>query len=550
MTANLSAATRYVVALRGPIRNAKVPMVRDASEAEIHELRAFANFNSFAADLTDDEVAALRRSGEVRYVEPVHERHLVDTTPSTVLRTASDITRYNIEQTIPAGVAATHAPDVWPLVKTATPVNVVIIDTGIDATHPELADNYAGGFNTFDPTKPPVDDHGHGTHVAGIVAAADNTIGVIGMAPKARIWSVKALDKQGNGTTEGVIAGLDWLLTQKKAAGGRWVASLSLGSTSPDAAEQEAFQRAYDAGVLAVAAAGNTGAGSLDYPGGYPTVLSAGAVDDNQVRAVFSSYGPNIGIMAPGVKVLSTARVGSITASDVQTDNNITVTAYPIYGSPKADVWAPFVYCGIGRPADFPPNTSGHIAFIQRGCGPDIALDNCDFTFNEKVKNAIDAGARAVVIFSLQGLSDNLTNWTLVRKECDASYNCNYYQPDVDFPWILATAMSYDDAQKLLNSGARTAVESYRTEDYMRLSGTSMATPHISGGAALIWSLAPTATAQDVRNALLAGARDLGDPGYDAKNGFGMLDVLASAKLLAPQAFGLPTPTPAPKRRP
>src|SRR5689334_15156769 len=108
MTANLSAATRYVVALRGPMRNAKVPMVRDANEAETHELRSFANFNSFAADLTDDEVAALRRSADVRYVEPVHERHLVDTTPATALRTASDITRYNIEQTIPAGVAATH----------------------------------------------------------------------------------------------------------------------------------------------------------------------------------------------------------------------------------------------------------------------------------------------------------------------------------------------------------------------------------------------------------------------------------------------------------
>jgi len=66
----------------------------------------------------------------------------------------------------------------------------------------------------------------------------------------------------------------------------------------------------------------------------------------------------------------------------------------------------------------------------------------------------------------------------------------------------------------------------------------------------LIWSLAPDATAQDVRNALTSGAKDLGDPGYDAKNGYGLLDVLASAKILAPQLFGLPEPTPAPKRRP
>src|SRR3954447_2132121 len=403
MTANLSAATRYVVALRGPIRNAKVAMLRDASEAEMHEVRAFANFNSFAADLTDDEVAALRRSADVRYVEPVHERHLVDTTPSTVLRKTSDMTRYNVEQTIPPGITATHAPDVWPVAKTATPVNVVIIDTGIDATHPELAENYAGGYNTFDPTKPPVDDHGHGTHVAGTIAAADNTIGVVGMAPKARIWSIKALDNKGAGTTEGVVAGLDYVITQQRTLGGHWVVSLSLGSVEADAAEREAFQRAYDAGVLAIAAAGNTGAGTLDYPGAYPTVLSAGAVDDNQVRAVFSSYGANIGLMAPGVKVLSTARVGSIVATDVQTDNNITLTTAPIYGSPKGDVWAPFVYCGIGNPADFPLNTSGHIAVIQRGCGPNVPLENCNFTFNEKVKNAMSAGALAVIIFNIQG---------------------------------------------------------------------------------------------------------------------------------------------------
>ena len=75
-SANLSAATRYIVGLRGPLHSAKVPMVRDADVAETHDVRRFENFNSFAAELTDDEVAELRASREVRYVEPVHERHL------------------------------------------------------------------------------------------------------------------------------------------------------------------------------------------------------------------------------------------------------------------------------------------------------------------------------------------------------------------------------------------------------------------------------------------------------------------------------------------
>jgi len=548
-TVNLSAATRYIVALRGPMHGAHVPLVRDAAEAQAHEVRQFENFNSFAADLTDDEVAALRRSNDVRYVEAVREVHLLDTTPSVMLRAEADGTRYNFEQTIPPGIITTHAPDLWPLTNSRTPVNVAVIDTGIDPTHPDLADNYAGGYNTLDPTKPPFDDHGHGTHVAGTIGAENNTIGVVGMYPHVRLWSLKALDNSGSGTTENVVSALDWLITKINTDGGHWVASLSLGSTEGSPSEQEAFQRAYDAGILCVAAAGNRGLSTLEFPGAYPTVISAGALDANNVRATFSSYGPNIGLMAPGVGVLSTTKVGSNAISDAQTDTNLNFSLTPIYGTPKRDVSAPFVVAGIGNPADFPLDTAGKIAVIQRGCGPDTALVDCNFTFNEKVKNAIDAGAIAAIIYNVPTEDDGQQGWTLIRRDC-VNFDCTYYQPDVDFPWILTLAMSYADGQALVHSNATTLTESYRFEDYLKLSGTSMAVPHVSGGAALVWSLAPTASAQDVRAALAAGAKDLGDPGYDAKNGYGLLDVLASAKLLAPQLFGLPPATPTAKRRP
>jgi subtilisin family serine protease len=188
----------------------------------------------------------------------------------------------------------------------------------------------------------------------------------------------------------------------------------------------------------------------------------------------------------------------------------------------------------------------GKIAVIQRGCGEDGGY--CGFSFNEKVKNAMAAGAAAVVIFNSPTGADDLDRWSLIRLDCDNT-DCKDYQPDVDYPWILTVGLTFEDGQRLLNSNAQTMVESYRLEDYETLSGTSMATPHVSGAAALLWALAPTATARDIRNALLAGAKDLGPAGYDAKYGFGELDVLSSAKILAPGVFGLPTPPPPTKRR-
>jgi serine protease len=540
--------SRYIVSTSRPLRSiSRLPMLRDAAEAQQREVRRFENLDSFAVDLTETEARALKSQPDVRYVEPVVERHLLDT-PESFAPAAPEASHFTNEQQIPWGVSMTHANDVWSLSTGRGPVNIALLDTGIERTHPELAAAYAGGYNTFDSSLEPVDDNGHGTHVAGTIAAADNGFGVVGMAPQARLWSVKVLDKTGHGDTEQVNAGINWILGTKKTVGGNWIMSLSLGSTLPTPSEKEAFQRAWDAGVLIVAAAGNTGLAALEFPGGYETVLSVGAVDKNLVRAGFSSYGPNLGLMAPGVAVLSTARVGSIRTADVETDNGLTVTAFPFKGSPQKDVWSTYVYCKLGRPEDFPAEVKGRIAVIQRGCGADYA-GYCDFSFNDKVKNAMAAGAAAAVIFNSPNGDDDLDRWSLIRFDCHDG-DCFDWQPDVEYPWILTVGVTFADGQKLLNSNAQTFVASYRLEDYATLSGTSMACPHVSGAAAVLWALAPNATARDIRNALLAGAKDLGPAGYDPKYGFGLLDVLASAKLLAPGAFGLPsTPSTPGKRR-
>ena len=169
-------AGRYIVALH-PI--AKRPAVRAARELPV--------INGFAADLSDDEVAALRQSSAVRYLDPVVERHLLDDFAPRA--TASPL---STAQSVPYGIDLVHAPAVWPYSRGAN-INIVIIDTGITPNHPDLT-GHVGGYNALTHTDDFADDHGHGTHVAGTIAAVDNGIGVVGVAPEARIWSVKALD--------------------------------------------------------------------------------------------------------------------------------------------------------------------------------------------------------------------------------------------------------------------------------------------------------------------------------------------------------------------
>ena len=189
-------------------------------------------------------------------------------------------------------------------------VKIAILDTGIDFDHPDLT--LAGGV-TFvgsrDGSVSPSDwndNHGHGTHCAGIVAARDNAIGAVGVAPDAVLYAVKVLGDTGSGYTSDIIQGLDWC-----AANGIKVASLSLGGTGTTSL-RSACERAYSRGVLVVAAAGNS-AGSVMYPAAYPSVVAVSAVDSRDRRASFSNYGPQIELGAPGVSIYSTYRNGGYT---------------------------------------------------------------------------------------------------------------------------------------------------------------------------------------------------------------------------------------------
>jgi subtilisin family serine protease len=209
---------------------------------------------------------------------------------------------------IPWGVQRVGAPQAWARTQ-GEGAPVAVIDTGIDATHPDLAGQVAGGVNILDPQHPDnwKDDEGHGTHVSGTIAGSGQNGGIAGVAPKAKLWAVKVLDKDGNGTYDDVIAGIEWAMNH-----GIKIANMSLGAHEGSEPLHRAVQAALAKGMLIVAAAGNSG-GTVGFPGAYPEAVAVGASDSADHVAPFSSRGPEVAYIAPGVEITSTKLGGGYT---------------------------------------------------------------------------------------------------------------------------------------------------------------------------------------------------------------------------------------------
>lgn len=166
-------------------------------------------------------------------------------------------------------------------------------------------------INIINPRKSSDDDNGHGTHVAGIIAAADNSVGVVGTAPKAWLYAVKVLDRQGSGFVSDIIDGLQWSI-----ANGMQVVNMSFGTSTDVPSLHEAISAAYKAGLVLVAAAGNSGPqdDTVLYPAKYEEVIAVSATDDADSLADWSSRGPEVELAAPGVNIYSTFRGGAYLA--------------------------------------------------------------------------------------------------------------------------------------------------------------------------------------------------------------------------------------------
>ncbi|HVB65115.1 MAG TPA: S8 family serine peptidase [Nitrolancea sp.] len=284
----------------------------------------------FAARLTPAQVQFLNATAQVTSVEPDLPTHITDQTTPTGIERIGDTSN---------GTASINGTD------NPLNINVATLDTGVDPTHPDL--NVAGGYNcTSSNTSAWTDDNGHGTHVAGTIAARDNSLGVVGVAPGARIWAIKVFDSTGSGAVSNIICGLNWVAQHSSTIkavnfSGAWSGSNTLNCGAAgyvtvqawwgtyrtyqqqDTAHEAVCNMVNNYGVPFIVAAGNSGTdASNTLPAAYPEVISVGAIADSDglpgglgpstqygaddTRATFSNYGPAVTIYAPGVNILST----------------------------------------------------------------------------------------------------------------------------------------------------------------------------------------------------------------------------------------------------
>ncbi len=231
----------------------------------------------------DDVIASLRTRGDVEFAEPDHV--------VSIALTPTDPQYATYQWSLPQ----IGLPTAWNTTTGSASVIVAVVDTGVDATHPDLAGKVTAGFNFVSNNTNTADDHFHGTFVSSIIAMnTNNGQGGAGVCWACMIMPVKVLDSNGSGSTFNVAQGIDWAV-----AHGAKVINLSLGSSAPDSGLQTSIDNAWNAGVIVVAASGNSG-GAVMYPAAYPNAIAVGSNNSAGVKSTFSSFGPELDVMAPG----------------------------------------------------------------------------------------------------------------------------------------------------------------------------------------------------------------------------------------------------------
>jgi subtilisin len=414
-------------------------------------------------------------------------------------------------QIVDYGVSKIEAAGAWALGYRGQGVKVGIFDSGIDIDHPDLV--VVGGVDLVNDGNGLDDCNGHGTHVAGIVGARDGSRHTVGVAPEAQLFSMRFADcVWGGATLEKMIQGVEWAIDN-----GMDVVNMSFGfgvqgvavPISPSEAAGAAFDAAYAHGVVLVAASGNSSTPYVSYPAAYASVIAVGATDDADSLATFSQWGDDQELTAPGVNNLASYMVGQgqSTMLTVATDNDRELDAIALEFAGKTrkqGITSDAVYVGFGSDVEYAGvSCTGRTAVASRG-GP---------TFAQKTESAMNAGCAAIIIHNHTPGNFNGTLGAATASD--------------GRPWIPAVSISLDDGlylkdqiqtrptrTTLLNVAGNLAV----------LSGTSMASPHASGVAALVLSRNPALTADQVRAVLRASSEDLGIAGWDPLFGYGRVN--------------------------
>ncbi|HZI07618.1 MAG TPA: S8 family serine peptidase, partial [Archangium sp.] len=438
------------------------------------------------------------------------------------------------------GVKRVQAPEVWdangdglldPGAPTGEGIKVCVIDSGIDDRHPELKVPYVPGQGLgkdfIDGDDEPKDQDesgswgsGHGTHVAAIIAAqlglggrvdpGESSLhpnGMVGVAPGVTLLIARVLDGAGSGTISDVIEALQWCQQR-----GAHIASLSLGSPRTSAADKAAFDAAWAGGMLTLAASGNAGNNDPNapppviYPAAYPSVIAVGAVDAEDQHPTFSQTGEHLSLVAPGVGVFSATVLG-VPYADVEAQGEL-FPAVAIASAGVGEYTGPLVDCGQAPNALSCSKGScdGFVAYVESG--PDLLGDT--------VRKVRAQGARAVLIAN----KDPMQGEDLFTLEGPGT-------------WPPVAVMPRGTGAVLKKHVGTPVWMRLRGSDYARRTGTSMATPHASGVAALLWSARPSLTHEQVRDLLERSAKDLGPQGRDPVFGFGLVQAKAALELMS-----------------
>lgn len=501
MAFSVAAVTATSTAAPGPERvlikfkqggKAAVQSELRRANAQVHY--TFDDVGIFAATVPARALQALRNNPNVEFVE-------------------NDVIRTPAAQTVPYGIDMVQARQVWDAnlddtldsgAPTGEGMLVCVIDSGLFAGHEDFQGvNIVGGFPQ---DKWNFDNCGHGTHVAGTIAAAHNDTGVVGVSPgDVSLFIVKVFGNDSQAYCGWTHASTLMDGATRCADAGAKVINMSL-SGGYSKGEELVFKSLERRGVLSIAAAGNHGNPAVPtdafvYPAGYDSVVSVAAIDSNMNLAAFSAKNNQTELAAPGVAVLSTYPLGP--AAPVLSGGD-SYNSIPMANSHVGIATAPLVdggTCNTPLPAG-DTSWSGQVVLCQRGAA----------TFLAKVQNVAAGGGVAAVIYN--NIPGDL-NGTLGN---DLSV----------IPAIPAVGISQASGLSLLANhiGDATTVDTrlpLNFQGYAFNNGTSMATPHVAGVAALIWSANPSWTNHEVRAAMDATARDLGASGYDTSYGFGLV---------------------------
>ena len=485
-------------------RKANVQNALNAAGAEFHY--TFDDLNAFAVSLPVQALAGLERNPNVVLIEEDSPRYPVGVIPNSGLD-SQNLFFSSGGQVIPYGVDMVQARDVWDadrngVVDSGAPTGanrkVCIIDSGYYTGHEDLpnSSSQVSGYNgnlAWDQ-----DGDGHGTHVAGTIVAMNNALGVIGVTPgTVQVYVVRVF---GN---DGIWAYSSTLLhaAQRCRDAGSHIISMSLGGSRANNTERNGFATLYNTnGILSIAAAGNAGTNAHHYPASYDTVISVAAIDSNKLVADFSQYTNQVELAAPGVGVLSTVPYIDSTTLTV---GGVTYSGSHIEFSARGSASGALV--DGGRCTATNGAWSGKVVLCERG----------DISFYDKVRNVQLSGGAAAAIY-------NNVPGGFVGTLGDGNSST-----------IIGISLSQEDGQFLVANrlGQTANVSSSYTapaSGYEFYDGTSMATPHVSAVAALVWSANPSATNVQIRQVLRDTAEDLGAAGRDNYYGYGLVRAKAA----------------------